>query len=153
MVFILGVKHMRKGGRGKRAPYVCITVRVPVPVREQVFELLSRYHQYLQSPDADATNPPNFIATDKPMTGIVDEPIHNAVTVKTHTTQEIEEVTVPQLAIKLNETVRNTRKITNKPLDKFKADCLKAGIELLEIKILGRNKRGENKSFLITNKN
>ena len=45
-----------KGGRGKKAPYSTKLMRVPVPMKPQVRQLVDRYQSYLAS-GGDALNP------------------------------------------------------------------------------------------------
>ncbi len=45
-----------KGGRGKKAPYSTKLMRVPLPMKNQVKELVERYQTYLSS-GGDALNP------------------------------------------------------------------------------------------------
>ena len=45
-----------KGGRGKKAPYSTKLIRVPLPMKNQVKELVERYQTYLSS-GGDALNP------------------------------------------------------------------------------------------------
>ena len=51
-----------KGGRGQRARYQTKLMRVPVPLEQQVNELVERYQTYLASGDElDAGSPPNLL--------------------------------------------------------------------------------------------
>jgi hypothetical protein len=51
-----------KGGRGQKAPCQTKLMRAPVPLEEQINQLIERYQNYLQAnPEVDADNPPTFI--------------------------------------------------------------------------------------------
>ena len=50
-----------KGGRGQRAPYQTKLMRVPVPLEQQINELVERYQDYLDSEgEVDVDNPPQL---------------------------------------------------------------------------------------------
>ena len=49
-----------KGGRGKKAPYSTKLMRVPVPMKAQVLQLVDRYQSYLDS-GGDALNSPGAV--------------------------------------------------------------------------------------------
>jgi hypothetical protein len=47
------------GGRGKKAPYQTITIRVPLPIKDKVEKLIDEYHQSLLNND-DSQAQSNF---------------------------------------------------------------------------------------------
>jgi hypothetical protein len=55
-----------KGGRGKNAPYKTKHIRVPEPIAPQVDTLIEIYQSYIES-GKDASNPPDFLASYKPV--------------------------------------------------------------------------------------
>lgn len=58
-----------KGGRGHTAPYATVMVRTPVPLKDQVKELIERYRESI-SAGGDPLNPPRLleaIADAKPV--------------------------------------------------------------------------------------
>ncbi len=57
-----------KGGRGKKAPYSTKLMRVPVPMKTQVLQLVDRYQSYLSS-GADALNPPMLLGDSESLHG------------------------------------------------------------------------------------
>ena len=51
-----------KGGRGQRAPYQTKLMRIPVPLEQQIGELVERYQKYLDSStEPDVNNPPQLL--------------------------------------------------------------------------------------------
>ena len=57
-----------KGGRGKKAPYQTKLMRVTVPMKTQVWQLVDRYQSYLAS-GADALNPPMLLGDSESING------------------------------------------------------------------------------------
>ena len=57
-----------KGGRGKKAPYSTKLMRVPVPMKAQVKQLVDRYQNYLES-GGDALNPPMLLGDSESVNG------------------------------------------------------------------------------------
>ncbi len=57
-----------KGGRGKKAPYKTKLMRVPVPMKAQVKQLVDRYQSYLTS-GGDALNPPMLLGDSESING------------------------------------------------------------------------------------
>ncbi|MGK7914589.1 MAG: hypothetical protein AB4038_03460, partial [Prochloraceae cyanobacterium] len=57
-----------KGGRGKKAPYQTKLMRVPVPMKTQVLQLVDRYQIYLDS-GGDALNPPMLLGDSESLHG------------------------------------------------------------------------------------
>ena len=59
-----------KGGRGQKARYQTKLMRVPMPLEQQINELV-RYQDYLDAnPEADASDPPNLIDCSRGSAGI-----------------------------------------------------------------------------------
>ena len=57
-----------KGGQGKKAPYQTKLMRVPVPMKTQVGQLVDRYQSYLAS-GGDALNPPMLLGDSESLHG------------------------------------------------------------------------------------
>ena len=150
---------MYKGGRGKRAPYKCTTVRVPIPIKEQVFTIIMRYQSYLQSPDADPDSPPDFLTIDnltsynvigdgdKLVTGITQ--VEQGVTGVSPHVQVEEEISQRELTRRLGVISRTARKWVNKPFPKLKKICLERGVDLIDVKEQWRDGRGVTRRFVV----
>jgi hypothetical protein len=50
-----------RGGRGNLAPYETKLIRVPIPIEEQVQELISRYHHWMSLLDEVPDGTPNLL--------------------------------------------------------------------------------------------
>ncbi len=57
-----------KGGRGRKAPYQTKLMRVPVPMKAPVLQLVERYQSYLDS-GGDALNPPMLLGDSESANG------------------------------------------------------------------------------------
>lgn len=67
-----------KGGRGKKAPYDTKLARIPVPLAEQINQLVERYQEYIAE-GGQPLSPPSWFA-DKPVNKInlsADKPVNN----------------------------------------------------------------------------
>jgi len=45
------------GGRGKKAPYETTTVRVPIPLAEEIYELINQYREFVVNGNLPAAKP------------------------------------------------------------------------------------------------
>lgn len=55
-----------KGGRGHKAPYQTKLMRIPVPLEQQVNQLVELYQDYLDSDEeVDVDNPPQLLSTQQ----------------------------------------------------------------------------------------
>lgn len=81
-----------KGGRGYAAPYTTHQVRVPDPIKNQVHELIERYHSYLLQSE-EALTPPNLLDINaQPDTNVINEEIEKLKAEKKQVEKELKAV-------------------------------------------------------------
>lgn len=106
-----------KGGRGNLAPYETKLIRVPIPIEEQVQELISRYHHWMSFLDGVPTSTPYLL--DKAVNDL-----------KKRQDKELEQMR-SQLEISSSLQKNSTELLFECHSDAFKAaDILKAALKL-----------------------
>ena len=83
-----------KGGRGKKAPYSTKLMRVPLPMKNQVKELVERYQTYLSS-GGDALNPSMLLGDSESINKYADSKLKGGRGKKAPYTAKLMRVPVP----------------------------------------------------------